>query len=361
MGAICYAVLARRKRLLSAKPQLPQAATALLDAFSGNAFILDTALTVVYANPAAEAASLTETDLLFADTVFMQQLREVLRTGVGFTQLPDAENHQNSLKIEAVRINQRFLAVLVSDLGAEQRLNAVRRDFVANVSHELKTPLAALSLLAEALLAGADDPQLAKNFATSIAQETTRLKDLTNRIIHLSMAESQLPAAERAPLVLAELVQEQVRAHSNFAQQKNVTLVFAKPGKKTASQLVWGRKTGLEMAIANVLANAIRFSPSGGKVGIGLTKKKQQLLLTVSDTGCGIPEHLQERIFERFFRVDSDRNRASGGTGLGLAITRHTLRSHGGDVSVWSKPGVGTTFTLAFPIYHEPEKKGKKQ
>ena len=159
------------------------------------------------------------------------------------------------------------------------------------------------------------------------------------------------------------MVREEVDAHSTYAEHRGVELIFTEPEAGTSSAITLGKPAALGIAVSNLLSNAIQFSPAGAHVGIGMELSKRHMTVTITDQGPGIaPEHLP-RIFERFYRVDSSRSRDGGGTGLGLSITRHTLRAHGGDVDVWSQPGLGSSFTVTIPIVSsaDPEKKVKKR
>lgn len=185
-----------------------------------------------------------------------------------------------------------------------------------------------------------------------MAQEAQRLGALTKDIINLSQAQTELRPEELQPVDLLELVQEQVAAHHTYAAQSQVDLLLTTPENPETAAVIMGNPAALEIAIANILANAIRYSPPQGKVGIGVTCRDGALDVTIADNGPGIAPEYQDRIFERFFRINSARTRHkdAGGTGLGLAIARHTVRAHGGDITLWSKPEMGSTFTLHFPL-----------
>lgn len=351
--AVFWMHRARTLREAQARPELPEAAKTVLDAVDRFAVILDAALNPVYANPAARHDQFVSGEEL-SDPAFIRRARAVMSTGAPYVQQPDPEDPADSIRVHIVRIQQGFIAVLAEDIGEEQRVDAMRRDFIANVSHELKTPIAAMSLLAEAVQQASDDPRLVRDFAERLVKETKRMGLLSRDIIQLSEAQSTLRPEDREPVSLIPLVEQEVEAHRGLAQQQGVELVTTVDDDREA--IAMGRRAALGTAIANLVSNAIQHSPRGGRVGIGIAREGKRLTVTVTDRGEGIaPEH-QRRIFERFYRVDSSRSRGeTGGTGLGLSIARHTMRAHGGDVDLWSQPGVGSSFTLTIPLYTEPK------
>ncbi len=241
------------------------------------------------------------------------------------------------------------VVLLLHDLAEARRVDAVRRDFVANVSHELKTPVGALLLLAEALRDGADDPVAARRFSERIAHEAGRLARLVQELLDLSRLQGGDPPPARTRVPVNLLIADAVDRVRLAAAAAGIELVAADAGDLE----VWGDAPSLVTALTNLLDNAIAYSPSGAKVGLGARLRTGELTaeveIAVSDEGIGISAADQERIFERFYRVDPARSRATGGTGLGLAIVKHVAGNHGGRVSVWSSQGVGSTFTLHLP------------
>ncbi|MEO6712159.1 MAG: ATP-binding protein [Mycobacteriales bacterium] len=235
--------------------------------------------------------------------------------------------------------------VMLEDITDARRLEAVRRDFVANVSHELKTPVGALSLLAEAVYDAADDPAAVRHFAESMSREAARLARLVQELIDLSRIQGAEPMPEPGAVPLASFVREAVdRARLN-ADAKQISIVV---GDLSGLQ-VWGDARQLATACANLLDNAIAYSPDGTRVAIGARRGDGQIEISVADQGIGIADADKDRIFERFYRADPARSRATGGTGLGLAIVKHIAGNHGGRVTVWSDEGAGSTFTLHLP------------
>jgi two-component system sensor histidine kinase SenX3 len=257
-----------------------------------------------------------------------------------------------------------FVVVDATDTSAAVRLEAVRRDFVANVGHELKTPVGALAVLAEAVL-DADDPDEVAHFATRILNESHRLGALVTELIALSRLQGadRLPALVRVDVdeVLAEAL-NRVRVPAEAAASAGGDDGATSPGGRflldaPSGLEVAGDRTLLITALANLLENAVAYSPEGTPVSVRRRRQGDRVEISVTDRGIGIaPEH-QQRVFERFFRVDPARSRATGGTGLGLAIVKHVAANHGGEVRVWSEPGVGSTFTLRVPAApaDEPE------
>ncbi len=356
--AIVRARAAGKRRAAEMRPELPEIATSILDEIDTFAVIMDASLTPVYANPTARHEQHVSGEQIRAPE-FLSRVRRVMSTGIPDTHEPDPGNPSDTVRIHIVRLQRRFVVVLAEDLGEEQRVNAMRRDFIANVSHELKTPIAAIGLLSEAVQQAADDPELVRDFAKSLVKEARRLGELSRDVIQLSEAQSTLRPEDRETVSIRDLVRGEVESHRAFAAQHGVELVVTDDAELDRPATILGRPTSLGSAVANLLSNAIRHSPDGGRVGVGMSFDKSGFIVTVTDQGEGIaPEHLP-RIFERFYRVDGARSRGEGGTGLGLSITRHTMRAHGGDVDVWSQQGVGSSFSLRFPL-HNPSGSGKK-
>ncbi|MGH3942738.1 MAG: sensor histidine kinase [Pseudonocardiaceae bacterium] len=245
-----------------------------------------------------------------------------------------------------------FTVVDVSDESDAVRLEATRRDFVANVSHELKTPVGAVALLAEAVLDAADDPQAVRRFSTKILNESTRLGALVTELIALSRLQGAERLPELATVEVDEVVREALDRCRLAAESANIRITVDPP----SGLLLDGDATLLITALSNLVDNAVSYSLPGSPVSVSRRLADGFVEIAVTDRGLGIaPEH-QERVFERFFRVDQARSRATGGTGLGLAIVKHVAANHGGDVRLWSRPGTGSTFTLRVPAHPtEPE------
>jgi len=254
---------------------------------------------------------------------------------------------------EAVRgevrpLGEGFFAVDAADESEAVRLEATRRDFVANVSHELKTPVGAMALLAEAVLDAADDPEAVRRFTSKILRESTRLGTLVTELIALS----RLQGAERLPELNVVEVDAVVRDALSRSQLSMETTGIDIATDPDSCLLVEGDRTLLVTALANLLENAVAYSPPGSPVSISRRQAGGYVEISVTDRGIGIPADEQQRVFERFYRLDRARSRATGGTGLGLAIVKHVAANHGGEVKLWSRPGTGSTFTLRIPAHH---------
>ena len=240
------------------------------------------------------------------------------------------------------------VALMLEDVTEQRRLEAVRRDFVANVSHELKTPVGALTLLAEAINDAADDPDAVQHFARRMQHEGTRLGRLVRELIDLSRLQGAEPLPGDDAVEIAPMLGEAADRTRLVADRAGIEVRVSCP----ADLFVRGNESQLTMAVANLVDNAVAYSPSGTKVALSARAVEDSIEIAVSDQGVGIAEADQARVFERFYRVDPARSRATGGTGLGLAIVKHISTNHGGTVSVWSVEGAGSTFTIRLPRVH---------
>ncbi len=248
-------------------------------------------------------------------------------------------------------LTEGFVVVDASDESESVRLEATRRDFVANVSHELKTPVGALALLAEAVLDAADDQEEVRRFSAKIMQEATRLGTLVTELIALS----RLQGAEKLPelsRVEVDVVIDEAMSRSRLAAESaGIGITTDEP----SGLEVEGDRTLLVTALSNLLDNAVAYSPPGSPVSVSRKLVDGFVEIAVTDRGIGIAEDQQTRVFERFYRVDKARSRATGGTGLGLAIVKHVANNHGGEVKLWSLPGTGSTFTLRIPAHPDQD------
>ncbi|MHC2184860.1 ATP-binding protein [Rathayibacter agropyri] len=328
---------------------LPEGIDAIIDAVGAPAFVTDPSHNVLKASTRAVALGLVTHDtILHPDLVAI--VDRVRRFGDDIEQdlelatspLSDAAV---TLVVHATRLGSRFVLVIAEDHTEGRRLEAVRRDFVANISHELKTPIGAVGLLAEALDSAADDPQQVRRFAHRLTQESHRLAKITREIIELSRLQATDVARSSDIVRVDDIVTSALETTHVMAESHDVSLV--KGGMKKA--YVVGQEKMLVSALHNLLANAIQYSPAGSRVGIGVRSTGGIVEIAVTDQGIGIPEEDLDRVFERFYRVDQARSRHTGGTGLGLSIVKHAVQNHGGDVRVWSKPGRGSTFTIRLP------------
>ncbi|WP_284251131.1 sensor histidine kinase [Litorihabitans aurantiacus] len=253
--------------------------------------------------------------------------------------------------VQVVALAGDRVLVLVEDRTAQIRLDDVRRDFVANVSHELKTPVGAIALLAETLTEAADDPDAVRTFAERMGRESRRLSGLVQDIIDLSRLQDADVNLESRAVPADEIVREAISRASVEARARDIA-IHAGSGRDLALQ---GDPGLLVTALRNLLDNALRYSEPGTRIAVGVRQGDDDLVeIAVVDQGIGIdPENLP-RVFERFYRVDPARSRLTGGTGLGLSIVKHVAADHGGEVTVWSTPGRGSTFTLRIPAATVP-------
>jgi two-component system sensor histidine kinase SenX3 len=238
------------------------------------------------------------------------------------------------------------VAIEASDVTEAHRVARVRRDFVANVSHELKTPVGALALLAETLLEASDDPEASRRFAERIHHESQRLGRLVKELLELSRLQGAEPLPAPLPVAVDRIINEVVDRTRTAATQKNIDLNFA--GER--GLVVYGNEGQLVTAVANLVENAIAYSPEETKVTIDTRVNGDMVDISVIDQGIGIAAKDLDRIFERFYRADLARSRETGGTGLGLAIVKHIAVNHAGRVDVESTYGEGSTFTLRLPV-----------
>lgn len=243
----------------------------------------------------------------------------------------------------------KLVLVTLRDESEADRIHEVRRDFVANISHELKTPIGALSLLSEAVLGAKDDPEAVKKFATRMQSESKRLSELVQEIINLSRVQDSDPLRVPHEFGVEDLIREAIDQCQTTSDARNIWVSYT----EGIDASVLGDREQLIMAIHNLIENAINYSPDNTKVSITTNVENEIIEISITDQGIGIPEAEIERIFERFYRVDPARSRQTGGTGLGLSIVKHIITKHGGEVTVWSVEGVGSTFSIRLPIIAE--------
>jgi two-component system sensor histidine kinase SenX3 len=254
-----------------------------------------------------------------------------------------------NLETWVMRLERGEVLLWAQNNSVVSRVETMRRDFVANISHELKTPVGALSLLAEAIEESGKDSESIQKFAKRIGPETKRLTNVIRDIIDLSQVQSDDPLATANPVEVDRVINDAVDAVQLLADLNSIEIAQVnEPDVK-----IVGDEYQLVMAIRNLLTNAITFSPINSRITVGAKLKDGVVEITVSDQGIGISLENQSRIFERFYRVDPARSRSTGGTGLGLAIVKHVCENHGGEVSVWSVQGQGSTFTMKFPQMEE--------
>jgi two-component system sensor histidine kinase SenX3 len=352
VGLAVGALLARRRGRSTDRPVGPTFADLLhrVVQSSGNGLaVVNRYGDVVLYNP--RATELGVVRVARADARALKAAEQVIATGepleVDLSPLEHRGRQPEAVVGHVRPLGDGFAVVDAEDTSEAVRLEATRRDFVANVSHELKTPVGAVGLLAEAVLDAADDPDEVRRFGTKILKESTRLGALVTELIALS----RLTGAERLPELAVvdvdEVVDEALSRCRLVAESTGIGITVDAP----SGLQVDGDQTLLVTALSNLLDNAIAYSPPHTPVSVSRRRVGDVVEIAVTDRGIGIaPEH-QQRVFERFFRVDPARSRATGGTGLGLAIVKHVAANHGGEVRLWSRPGTGSTFTLRLPAH----------
>jgi two-component system sensor histidine kinase SenX3 len=261
--------------------------------------------------------------------------------------LPRRDRAGPSARVRVMSFPDGEIVIVLDDVTEAHRVEAVRRDFVANVSHELKTPVGALSLLAEAINESSDDPASVRRFAERMTVEARRLSRLVQELIDLSRLQSGEAPPRMLPVPVSRVLQEAIDRTRLAAQSKGIAVVVVPHGE--GELVLRGDEGQLSTAVANLLENAVSYSPEGTRVVLGVCARDAEVEISVADEGIGIAEGDLERVFERFYRADPARSRSTGGTGLGLAIVKHIATNHGGSVSVWSSEGAGSTFTLRLP------------
>ena len=351
-GVLAYRVSEKQRELLdvdAGEIALPSGAAEVL-AVVGRAFVvLDDVDGVVRASPAAYAYGLVR-----GHTVVHKELLDmtagVRRDGVILEkklELPRGPLGQGTIivQVRAAMLGEEYILLLADDRTEITRTEEIRNDFVANVSHELKTPVGAISLLAEALESSADDEEAVRRFAKRMHKESARLAALVQDIIELSRLQGASVTQQGGPVDINAVIAEAVDRSQLPAESKNISIVV---GGRTEGK-VFGDQDLLVTALRNLIDNAIRYSPPNTRVGIGVRSRDGLVASSVTDQGDGLSPEDQERVFERFYRVDAARSRQTGGTGLGLSIVKHVASNHGGEVTLWSQPGQGSTFTLRLP------------
>jgi two-component system sensor histidine kinase SenX3 len=356
LGAVAVLLLRRQagpdraERPSAARPDSPPSSGEVLGALPVAVAVLDARDDVVLANRAAVEVGIVRGPLLT-----VADLRRLVRQTRGSGSPQEAEVELTTPRLargpEAVRVRlapvggHGHVAVLVEDVTEARRVEAVRRDFVANVSHELKTPVGAMGLLAEALTDAAEDPVAVRRFASRVQHEANRLGRLVQELLDLSRLQGGDPLPEQELVSVDRVVVEAVDRSRTAAAASGIALLRG----GTPGLTVRGSEAQLVTAVGNLLDNAVHYSPEGTRVAVAVGRRDGAVEISVTDQGVGIDDKDLERVFERFYRADPARSRATGGTGLGLAIVKHIATNHGGEVRVWSVPGSGSTFTLRLP------------
>lgn len=344
-----------RQVMAIASEPIPDGIAAMVDVLESAGVVLDGSNQVLLSSPGAVTLDLVDGRALRSHEI-LDAVRRVWRTGR--EEVLDLVHRRGRigagtelhLRVRIAPLGNRFMLVLAADRTEELRLAGVRRDFVANVSHELKTPIGAVAVLAEAIEAAAEDPDRVRAFAQRMQVESERLGRMTKELIDLSRIQADDPLDRPERVGITEVVEVAVDRTHVLADAKRMRVVT----RVLEDAEVLGSAELITMAVQNLVANAVQYSPEATHVGIGVRVVDGIVEIAVTDKGVGIAPEDRERVFERFYRVDPARSRVTGGTGLGLSIVKHVAVSHGGEVTLWSRPGQGSTFTLRLPVAETP-------
>jgi two-component system sensor histidine kinase SenX3 len=345
---------AQRRDPEESSAQLDAGLVRVLSVLRSAAVVVDDDDEVVRASPPAYALGVVRNDALVHQSI-VDLVREVRRDGVireKELELPRGPIGSGTvlLQVRVAPLGLDKLLVLAEDRTEARRVEAIRRDFVVNVSHELKTPVGAIALLAETVQDAADDPVAVRRFTERMLAESQRLSALVHEIIELSRLQVAGALQAVRPVPVRDVVDEAVDRARTTAAGKNITITIG----GSVDSVVFGDHNLLVTAVRNLLDNAVSYSGPNTRVGVGVHERGGLVEIDVVDQGIGISTEEQQRVFERFYRVDPARSRDTGGTGLGLSIVKHVAADHGGDVRVWSEPGKGSTFTLRIPAADLP-------
>ena len=337
--------------------ELPDILLTVLQSLEAESMILLPGDVILFQSQGISSFGLLKDDRLSSEELaalirVVRRTNEIHRGSLEIARGPIGEG-KREVKVSITPLSQEgMVLVLVADESEARRIDAVRRDFVANVSHELKTPIGALGLLSEAILGAKDQPDEVVRFASRMQHEAKRLTDLVQEIIDLSRLQSSDPLTKAFPVEVNEIVREAASQAQISSEAKGIYVEIGELAEAT----VIGDRDQLIAAVHNLVENAVNYSPEDTKVSIVANRSDDLIEIAVTDQGIGIADEDQARIFERFYRVDPARSRETGGTGLGLSIVKHVALNHGGDVKVWSKVGVGSTFTLLLPVARDEER-----
>lgn len=331
---------------------VPPEVAAVLSALRSSAVLIDESGNIVKASAPAYAMGVVRGSSL-ANPELAEMVDAVRRDGqIRETELVMARPRTSARHVVArvAPLGTRLVLALVEDRTRERRVEAVRRDFVANVSHELKTPVGAIKILAEAVAAASDDPEAVERFSSRMSIESDRLAELVQQIIELSRLQGDEPLEAPEIVDVDDVISRASDTVRTDATDRSITVLTG----GTPRLEVLGSDEQVLAAVTNLVANAISYSETGSSVSVTTRVEDGMVEVSVVDQGIGIPQAEIDRIFERFYRVDPARHRSTGGTGLGLSIVKHVAATHGGDVRVWSQEGQGSTFTLTLPL-HDPD------
>ncbi|MBA2455720.1 MAG: ATP-binding protein [Nocardioidaceae bacterium] len=354
LGAVLvwsWRVIERRRAAVPVRvqpePMVPPVVVSVLSVLRSAAVLVGDGDAVLDASAPAHALGLVRDDRLVPGEL-LRMVRAVRRDGrIRDVELVLSRSHSAMPLYVTARVApvERMVLVLAEDRTRERQVESIRRDFVANVSHELKTPVGALTLLAEAVGEAAEDPQAVRRFAGRMQTESERLTRLVQQVIELSRLQGDELIHEPTSLNITGIVETAVDRVRTDAEARRISLAT----RNDPDLDVLGSPDQILVAVSNLVENAVAYSPDGGRVAVMSGRSGDRVTITVSDQGIGIPRAELDRIFERFYRVDPARSRSTGGTGLGLSIAKHVAASHGGDITVWSVENQGSSFTLSLP------------
>lgn len=352
VGVIAYLLGARsqrRQHASAATTTSGQDDIAVLSVLPQAVMVLESDDEVQLASAGAHALGLVRND-----TLVHQEILEMLSGHRADGEIHDQEvsvargaGNELRLGVRVAPLREGRVLVLAEDRTEARRLEEMRRDFTANVSHELKTPIGALSLLAETVTEAADEPATVRHFASQMGREARRLGELVQDLIELSRLQRANALMSPELISVDQVVDEAIDRMQVEAMSRNVQLVLG----GTTGLEVFGDPTMLTAAVRNLLDNAVRYSRPYSRVAVGVSyaAESHEVRIAVVDQGSGIAREHQDRVFERFYRGDEARSRETGGSGLGLAIVKHVVADHGGRVELWSTAGTGSTFTIVLP------------
>ncbi|NHC24279.1 two-component sensor histidine kinase [Nocardioides sp. IC4_145] len=348
-AVLAWAVSERQQHRVpvAEEPVVPPGVATVLSVLRSTGVVVDESDTVLKASAPAYSLGIVRGVALTSDEL-AELVRQVRRDGqIRETELTITRTGipARSVSARVAPLGSRLVLVLVEDRTRERRVEAVRRDFVANVSHELKTPVGAIRLLSEAVADAADDPEAVKRFSDRMLLESERLGRLVQQIIELSRLQGDDPLEAPQPVAVDQVIELAVDTSAIDADAKRIAVVSS----GTRGLRVLGNADQVAAAVSNLVANAVSYSEPDSTVLVTTKAAGDMVEVSVVDQGIGIPNEEIERIFERFYRVDPARHRSTGGTGLGLSIVKHVAATHGGEVRVWSVEGQGSTFTLTLP------------
>lgn len=327
----------------------PTLAAEVLELFGSVGILLAQSNQVIRMNNRAEPFGLVSRGLLVhSELVDLANRARTSKKIESFDGILRVGLQQEKIEVSAKAslVSDEYIVLILEDLTRDKRLDKTRRDFIENISHELKTPIGAIALLAEAIQSADDNQEIISKFSGNLIKESNRLTLLVQDIIELSRVQSKEVLADAELVELSQVIGEAVDRNEQLSNSRNVRIISdPKPGTK-----VFGNRDMLTTAVRNLIENAVTYSEPGSQVGIGFSVVDGVVEVAVTDSGEGISPENQARVFERFYRADPSRSRDTGGTGLGLSIVKHVAKIHRGEVKLFSQLGVGSTFTLRIPL-----------